>query len=263
MTLVDADNARLDSATEAAARVIAEALGLEVELGETHDGSAPGALLVPGAGSQAAAAALIAAADPSQINGWLVLALSVEVLNSIQPDETGRTPSLVEVVQVAMQSGAAAFEPTLGPQYLDQPESVDAGTVLRATVAERGPQQLLSIVPLMAGDRHIGTVAVAVDQTVPSPLELPSLGPSHNAMLPARPMSTLNDVEMGVTVELGRTRLAVRDLLELHPGAVVQLDRSATSPVDIFVNGTLVARGEVVVVDDDFGVRITDLIERL
>ena len=54
----------------------------------------------------------------------------------------------------------------------------------------------------------------------------------------------------------------LRDLLELHPGAVVQLHGPATSPVDIFVNGTLIAKGEVVVVDDDFGVRITDLVDR-
>ncbi|HUO48981.1 MAG TPA: flagellar motor switch protein FliN, partial [Acidimicrobiales bacterium] len=64
---------------------------------------------------------------------------------------------------------------------------------------------------------------------------------------------------MSVTVELGRTRLLMRDLLGLRAGSVVELDRPAGSPVDILVNGTLLARGEVVVVDDELGVRITEI----
>src|SRR3546814_9430144 len=70
----------------------------------------------------------------------------------------------------------------------------------------------------------------------------------------------LHDVEMGVTAELGRTRMLVRDVLELRPGAVIELDRSVGSPVDVLVNGTLIARGEVVVIDEEFGIRITDVI---
>lgn len=76
----------------------------------------------------------------------------------------------------------------------------------------------------------------------------------------ARPLDLLHDVEMAVTVELGRTRMAVRDLLSLAPGAVVELDRAAGSPVDVLVNGKLIARGEVVVIDDDFGIRISEII---
>ena len=65
---------------------------------------------------------------------------------------------------------------------------------------------------------------------------------------------------MGVTAELGRRRMTVRDLLSLTPGAVIELDRAAGSPVDVLVNGTLVARGEVVVIDEEFGVRISEII---
>jgi flagellar motor switch protein FliN/FliY len=65
---------------------------------------------------------------------------------------------------------------------------------------------------------------------------------------------------MEVTVELGRTRMTVRELLALAPGAVVELDRAAGSPADLLVNGRLIARGEVVVVDEDFAVRITEII---
>ena len=63
-----------------------------------------------------------------------------------------------------------------------------------------------------------------------------------------------------MTAELGRTRMNVRDLLALSPGAVVELDRAAGSPVDLLVNGTLIARGEVVVIDEEYGVRISEIV---
>ena len=65
---------------------------------------------------------------------------------------------------------------------------------------------------------------------------------------------------MEVTVEIGRTRMTVQELLSLHPGEVVELDRAASAPADLLVNGTLIARGEVVVVDEDFGLRISEIV---
>jgi flagellar motor switch protein FliN len=73
-------------------------------------------------------------------------------------------------------------------------------------------------------------------------------------------LDLLSNVEMDVTAELGRTRMTVRDLLSLTPGIVVELDRMAGSPIDLFVNGTLIARGEVVVIDEEFGVRISEIV---
>jgi flagellar motor switch protein FliN/FliY len=70
----------------------------------------------------------------------------------------------------------------------------------------------------------------------------------------------LLDVPLPVTVELGRTSMTIRDILDLAPGSVVELDRVAGEPVDILVNGKLVARGEVVVIDENFGVRVVDII---
>jgi flagellar motor switch protein FliN len=70
----------------------------------------------------------------------------------------------------------------------------------------------------------------------------------------------LMDVSLRVTVELGRTRMQLAQILELQHGSVIELDRLAGDPVDIFVNDCMVARGEVVVVDDKFGVRITEMI---
>ena len=76
-----------------------------------------------------------------------------------------------------------------------------------------------------------------------------------------RGIEMLHGVIMEVTVEIGRTRMSVRDLLALTPGTVLELDRAAGSPADLLVNGRLIARGEVVVVDEDFGLRITEIVD--
>lgn len=72
----------------------------------------------------------------------------------------------------------------------------------------------------------------------------------------------LLDVPLEVTVQLGRTRMTIQDLLGLSPGSVVELDKVAGEPLDIVVNDRLIARGEAVVVNDKFGIRITDIISR-
>ena len=86
--------------------------------------------------------------------------------------------------------------------------------------------------------------------------------PPNGSRTGRRSLDVLANVEMTVTVELGRTRMPVRQLLALSAGSVIELNRSANTPVDVFVNGTLFARAEVVVIDDEFGVRITDIVER-
>ncbi len=73
-------------------------------------------------------------------------------------------------------------------------------------------------------------------------------------------LNMLMDVNLVVTVELGRTDLTIREVLDLQRGSVVELDRMAGDPVDILINDHLFAHGEVVVVDDKFGVRITEIV---
>lgn len=72
-------------------------------------------------------------------------------------------------------------------------------------------------------------------------------------------LDVLLDVPVNLTVELGSCQMAMRDVLQLANGSVVQLDRLADEPVELFLNGKLVARGEVVVVEDSFGVKITEV----
>ena len=80
------------------------------------------------------------------------------------------------------------------------------------------------------------------------------------------PNTTRNDIDMildipvQMTVELGRTKIAIRNLLQLAQGSVVELDGLAGEPMDVLVNGCLIAQGEVVVVNDKFGIRLTDII---
>ena len=75
-----------------------------------------------------------------------------------------------------------------------------------------------------------------------------------------RNLDVVLDIPVQLSIEVGRTRLNICDLLQLNQGSVVELDRTVDEPMDVLVNGTLVARGEVVVIDDKFGVRLTDVV---
>jgi flagellar motor switch protein FliN/FliY len=79
---------------------------------------------------------------------------------------------------------------------------------------------------------------------------------------PERRMDLLLDVPLDLSVELGRARMTIQDLLGLGPGSVIELDKIAGEALDILVNDRLVARGEAVVVNDKFGVRITDIVSQ-
>lgn len=73
-------------------------------------------------------------------------------------------------------------------------------------------------------------------------------------------LDVILDVPVTVSLEIGRTKINIRNLLQLNQGSVVELDRFAGEPMDVLVNGTLIAHGEVVVVNDKFGIRLTDII---
>jgi len=101
------------------------------------------------------------------------------------------------------------------------------------------------------GHDLVDPVGVAVP---PSARAQPADAPSAVAL------RALAEVEMMVTAELGRTRMNVSDLLDLGPGSLIELDRTAGSPIDLLVNGTLIARGEVVVIDEEYGIRLTEIV---
>lgn len=99
--------------------------------------------------------------------------------------------------------------------------------------------------------------ALSVSSPV-GPAEPP--GPAGGSIRPL-PLEALHDVELSVEVVLGRARMALRDLLGAHPGTTIELDRSVHGSVDVMVNGTLFARGDMVVIDDaEIGVQVTEVI---
>jgi flagellar motor switch protein FliN/FliY len=88
----------------------------------------------------------------------------------------------------------------------------------------------------------------------------PSFTPPGNASGMMNELDMILDIPVQITVELGRTKITIKNLLQLAHGSVVELDAMAGEPMDVLVNGTLIAQGEVVVVNDKFGIRLTDII---
>ena len=77
-----------------------------------------------------------------------------------------------------------------------------------------------------------------------------------------RKLDTILDIPVTISMEVGRSQISIRNLLQLNQGSVVELDRVAGEPLDVMVNGVLIAHGEVVVVNDKFGIRLTDVISQ-
>ncbi len=88
----------------------------------------------------------------------------------------------------------------------------------------------------------------------------PSFGGSGGNAGMMNELDMILDIPVQITVELGRTKITIKNLLQLAHGSVVELDAMAGEPMDVMVNGTLIAQGEVVVVNDKFGIRLTDII---
>jgi flagellar motor switch protein FliN/FliY len=95
-----------------------------------------------------------------------------------------------------------------------------------------------------------------------APFETTTAGPVEAASSPvtAEELSRLHDVPVELAVEVGRTKMTIREALALGPGSIVTLNRLAGEPVDLLVNGKPIARGEVVVIDEEFGLRVTEVL---
>lgn len=172
---------------------------------------------------------------------------------------------------------------------------VGIGPIGLAEIAPAGDGSLLVAAGIFLGAEHVATLGVGVsgggesspaeptsaaasadaatvEAEAPANLDLPEVATTRSntatgsapGLAPgARSLDLLRNVEMNVTAELGRTKMTVSDLLSLTPGSVVELDRSAGTPIDVMVNGTLIAKGEVVVIDEEFGVRISEIVDRV
>lgn len=93
------------------------------------------------------------------------------------------------------------------------------------------------------------------------PAQFQSFAPANTEMVSAESIGLIKDVPLEVTVELGRTTKSISDILEFAPGTIIELDKIAGEPIDVLVNGKFVAKGEVVVIEESFGVRIMEIIK--
>ncbi|HZR11958.1 MAG TPA: flagellar motor switch protein FliN [Acidimicrobiia bacterium] len=208
------------------------------------------------------------------------IALGVSPRLAAELDRVNPGGDVIALVEPAMRAALATLEQASGV------------SVSAAALVEIPPETLagaegndVALVALLEGSERLATLVVRIGPDAPAPGE--ATGPNlqivgegddvvrHEfapldggaaasngaiAAVGGHALELLSDVELGVTVELGRTRMPVRDLLSITPGAVIELDRAAGSPVDVLVNGTLIARGEVVVVDEEFGIRISEIV---
>ena len=159
----------------------------------------------------------------------------------------GLEPTVEAIVAVLGLAGAeplAEVDPTAAIRQL--PDSAICA------VLHDGEDHLVSVVVTPPSEDEPGIEAEAATFT-----PIPASG---NSAVVQSGLEVLHDVRMGVTAELGRTSMVLRDILQLAPGSVIELDRAASAPVDVMVNGTLIARGEVVVIDEEFGIRITEVV---
>ena len=141
-------------------------------------------------------------------------------------------------------------------------EEIDA--LLRGDQVEPVEKPGGSVRPLRKSESAAGA-----EQAVPEeakltvrPVQYEELSAETTVDEPVAGMEVLLDVPLALSVELGRARCFVKDLLNLSSGSVVELDKAAGDPVDILINGKLFARGEVVVIDENFGVRIQEIVHR-
>ena len=103
---------------------------------------------------------------------------------------------------------------------------------------------------------------VTANAPEPQPAPLGNLKPDAPEAATNRELNldVVLDIPVTLSMEVGRSRISIRNLLQLNQGSVVELERATGEPLDIYVNGTLIAHGEVVVVNDKFGIRLTDVI---
>ncbi len=244
MTDTAISRASLLAGIEAAALVLAQKLGLGDETRASDDwpiDDGDAVLTMPFDG------------DPTSS---FVLAVNDDVAERLLAN-----PSLLNAT---FAEATAAFNSASGAAL--QPTTVSRAEVLQpafiAEILDNGSLTALAgITPPIdeSEPTHHEPAPPAAEMYEPAPIVDHAGGVGAALGVPASSLSVLHDVELVVTAELGRTQMNVRDLLGLAPGMVVEIDRAAGSPIDLLVNGRKIAAGEVVVIDEEFGIRITEI----
>jgi flagellar motor switch protein FliN/FliY len=226
------DSETIATAVAAAAQAAAAAMPAELDLRAGETVADPESVPLPPTPGAAVTAAL-----GGEVSGDIVLVLSEEIVSALANSPVGPM-DVATALRPALEAAAAA----LGRVRVAAERVEDVVAALDG-LRDKG---VFLAVPLISGTEIAATLALQV--TLPRPRERRGS------------LDLLRNVAMEVTVEIGRTRMTVSELLSLYPGEVIELDRAAGAPADLLVNGTLIARGEIVVVDEDFGLRISEIV---
>lgn len=228
--------AELTSAVEAAAAVLAQAFGLGDQARVSTDWPIDDGDSV------------LVAEITGDLGGSMVLAVNEEVAERL----LGNAAVLNDGFTNALAAAAGTLGVELAVGTVGSGDS--AAPAVIAEILDGG-----SLTALAGLTLPIVEAAPAAPAFEPESFDTPASDGHAPVMVAAGSLSLLNDVEMVVTAELGRTTMPVRDLLGLTPGMVVEIDRAAGAPIDLLVNGRRIAAGEVVVIDEEFGIRITEI----
>jgi flagellar motor switch protein FliN/FliY len=162
--------------------------------------------------------------------------------------------------QATAESKAASEEPAASETSMDdwaaamaEQEQVDAAA------ASTPPAQEDDWAAAMAEQAQVDATTATPGQAQPAQI-FPSFSDTTGKASMMNELDMILDIPVQISVELGRTKITIKNLLQLAHGSVVELDAIAGEPMSVFVNGTLIAQGEVVVVNDKFGIRLTDII---
>lgn len=195
------------------------------------------------------------------IDSNLMQLLPLKFSQNIVKSLLGETESIGEPVAATIAPEAPVAPAPVQPQATMQPQ---AQAPVAPQPAQPVYQQQTAPVqqPMYQEQQQIPQATRPMQSVNVQQAQFASFDPNVISQSEARNLNMLLDIPLQVTVELGRTKRSVKEILELSSGSIIELDKLAGEPVDILVNSRLIAKGEVVVIDENFGVRITDVLSQ-
>lgn len=156
--------------------------------------------------------------------------------------------------------GQQATESTINFQLFSPTSNFNEAQLFRTNIAISGEELSATMVWLMDGLTASSITGIEIEAEAEHPFMEADSFSSPSTRNESNSLEILLDIPLEISVELGRMKMPVRDVIDLGAGSIVEIDKAAGEPVDVLVNGRLVAKGEVVVIEDSFGVRITEIL---
>ena len=182
---------------------------------------------------------------------------TVEQTVSPAADANSQTPAFSEQSSAGAMSGGMGMNPQMG---LQTPGAMDTQMMGMNSQMGMNPQMGMMNTQMMQGNMGMAT-APMMQNVNAQPAQFQSFTGDGGGIAGQENIGIIKDVPLEVTVELGRTSKSISEILNFAPGTIIELDRIAGEPIDVLVNGKFVAKGEVVVIEESFSVRVTDIIK--